>query len=127
MSMCGTLIRISQVKYKEILADPDKFWNERGENCIDIDKAWHGIHYLLTGIAWGGDPPASWVIFGAGNASHLPDTGYGPVRFLHAKQVRKVAKFLGAISRDDLYKKYKPQILDKKRIYPSIQRHEPER
>ena len=75
MSMCGTLIRISQVKYKEILADPDKFWNERGENCIDIDKAWHGIHYLLTGTAWGGDPPASWVIFGAGNASHLPDTG----------------------------------------------------
>jgi hypothetical protein len=23
----------------------------------DLDKAWHAIHYLLTGSAWGGELP----------------------------------------------------------------------
>src|SRR5512147_1898048 len=27
----------------------------------DIDKAWHGIHYLLTKTAWGGDPPLNFL------------------------------------------------------------------
>src|SRR5215207_2984929 len=25
----------------------------------DLEKAWHGIHFLLTGTAWEGDPPLS--------------------------------------------------------------------
>lgn len=24
---------------------------------VDLDKAWHGLHYLLTGTAWEGEPP----------------------------------------------------------------------
>jgi len=27
-----------------------------GTRC-DLEKSWHGIHYLLTGSAWEGDPP----------------------------------------------------------------------
>jgi hypothetical protein len=24
---------------------------------MDLDKSWHGIHYMLTGTAWEGTPP----------------------------------------------------------------------
>jgi hypothetical protein len=24
-------------------------------DVVDLDKTWHGIHYLLTGTAWEGD------------------------------------------------------------------------
>jgi hypothetical protein len=30
----------------------------------DLGKAWHGIHYLLSGSAWGGDWPASFLLLG---------------------------------------------------------------
>src|SRR5687768_10312786 len=29
---------------------------------IDLDKAWHGIHFLLTGRADGGDKPANFLL-----------------------------------------------------------------
>ena len=28
---------------------------------FDVDKAWHGLHYLLTGTSEGGEPPLKWV------------------------------------------------------------------
>jgi hypothetical protein len=27
----------------------------------DLDKSWHGIHYLLTGSAWEGSPPLNFL------------------------------------------------------------------
>lgn len=37
----------------------------------DLDKAWHGIHYLLTETAWEGNEPLNFLVQGgnvAGNA-----------------------------------------------------------
>lgn len=34
------------------------------ESNIDLDKAWHGIDFLLTGHTDGGDPPLAWAIIG---------------------------------------------------------------
>jgi hypothetical protein len=63
-------------------------------NYIDLDKAWHGIHYLLTGLAEGGPEPQSLAVFGGEEFG--PEVGYGPARFLTADQVRHVAETLGA-------------------------------
>ena len=30
----------------------------------DFEKSWHGIHYLLTGTAWEGDPPLNFLLAG---------------------------------------------------------------
>ncbi len=49
-------------------------------NYIDLDKAWHGVHYLLTGQADGGELPHSLAV--TGGEEFGPEVGYGPARFL---------------------------------------------
>jgi Domain of unknown function (DUF1877) len=59
---------------------------------MDIDKSWHGIHFILTGenmdMGMGGEPPACLVIMG-GRLVHD-----GPVRYLSAVEVAEIAAFV---------------------------------
>src|SRR5688500_4635495 len=41
----------------------------------DADKAWHGLHYLLTKTAWGGEPPLDFIALG-GTPVGDEDLGY---------------------------------------------------
>ena len=81
---------------------PDRPW-QRGD--FGLDKAWHGIHFLLTGTAWEGDPPLNFLIRG-GTAIGDIDVGYGPARALWSAKVRTIAAALGEISSDDLRRRF---------------------
>jgi hypothetical protein len=65
------------------------------EPGLSLEKSWHGIHYLLTGAAEGGQPPLSWTVLGD---KEIPDAGklmgYGPVHILTARQVSSVSKVI---------------------------------
>jgi hypothetical protein len=87
-------------------------------NYIDIDKAWHGIHYLLTGLADGGALPQSLAVIGGQEFG--PDVGYGPARFLTAEQVRSVATSLSGISEEALSQRFNPKDMEAKQIYPAV-------
>jgi hypothetical protein len=50
------------------------------------------VHYGLTGVVEGGDPPARWVVMG--DHPFGGDVGYGPARALTAAQVAEVAAYL---------------------------------
>lgn len=62
----------------------------------NIDQAWHGIHYLLTGTAEGGVPPLSLSVLGGQKIGE--DIGYGPALYLTPTQVSEVALALSGIS-----------------------------
>src|SRR5579872_4450187 len=47
-------------KAQPVISDVPLSANEG--KAIDIDKAWHGIHYLLTGTAWAGSAPLSFIV-----------------------------------------------------------------
>jgi Domain of unknown function (DUF1877) len=52
---------------------------EDGEGLsTDLDKSWHGIHYLLTGTASGGVAPVNFLVAGGRPVGKL-DVGYGAV------------------------------------------------
>src|SRR5262245_51363223 len=71
-----------------------------GERC-DIHKAWHAIHYVLTGSADGGEPRDCFLRDGV-TARGPPgddDDGYGPPRLLRPDQVRAFNEVLQPISR----------------------------
>jgi Domain of unknown function (DUF1877) len=53
---------------------------EVGDTAVDLDKAWHGIHYLLTGTTLSNRTLASKVIMGGEDIG--PDFGYGPAQLL---------------------------------------------
>jgi hypothetical protein len=68
-------------------------------DSIDLDKAWHGIHYLLTGTAEGGDGPEALAILGGEEFG--PDVGYGPARFLLPGDVKAVSDALARLTERD--------------------------
>jgi hypothetical protein len=59
---------------------------------VDLGEAWHGLHVLLNGSAWGGSPPLFDAVLGG---VPLGDpSSYEPVRFVSAEQVEAVAEAL---------------------------------
>lgn len=87
-------------------------------NYIDLDKAWHGIHYLLTGLAEGGPEPQSLAVFGGEEFG--PEIGYGPARFLTGDQVRRVAEALAGITPESLAQRFDAEDMEAKQIYPDV-------
>jgi hypothetical protein len=120
MSMMGNLKQISASTLEEIKSDPSileeiLFSEDAGAEGLEIEKAWHGLHYLLTGIAWGGDPPLANAVLGGEEIGE--DWGYGAVRYLTPAQVQEVAAALSKISEEDLTERFDPEAMSNAQIY----------
>ena len=53
MSMISILVFASDEEIRQLLDQPDSIYEfiEQERTSTDLDKAWHGIHWLLTGSA----------------------------------------------------------------------------
>jgi hypothetical protein len=84
-------LRVADVEPLERDPDQAALWFADGEP-LDLGEAWHGIHVLLNGSAWGGSAPLFDAVLGG---TPLGDpTSYEPVRFLSADDVAAVAAAL---------------------------------
>jgi hypothetical protein len=93
---------------------------EAGEGLdADLDKAWHGLHYLLTGTADGGEPPAHFLLLG-GREIGTEDVGYGPARVLSAAETRRMEAFLADTSDRELLARFDARRMTALEIYPNI-------
>jgi hypothetical protein len=92
---------------------PERPW-VRGD--CGLDKAWHGIHFMLTGTVWAGDPPLNFLIRG-GTAIGDIDVGYGPARALWSEKVRAIAAAVAGISPDDLREAFDRRQMEELEIY----------
>ena len=96
----------------EVREDPGMGERDFGDMTVDVDKAWHGIHYLLTGSDYDGEEPLSLVILGG---ESLNDEG---TRILTPEVVQQVAAVLPM--EEVLRAKYDPDEMDRMEIYPTI-------
>ena len=96
-------------------ADPDlaALWFADREP-FDLGTAWHGIHFLLNGSAWGGAPPLFDTVLG-GTPIGDPSS-YEPVRFLAPTEVTAVAAALPAAQ--ELVPRFTHKALRQAEIYP---------
>jgi Domain of unknown function (DUF1877) len=126
MSMIGDFLAIDEDKANDLIKNPDsivdflyseEFPVEDTEDFLDIDKSWHGIHFLLTGSEWEGNPPARDVILGG--VAYGEDIGYGPARFLNSEEVKNVDAFLSGLDSDHLQSKFNAEELGTNDIYPN--------
>lgn len=92
---------------------------------IDLDKAWHGIHFLLTGRADGGDKPANFLLHGGREVGDV-DVGYGPARALTSADTRAAHAMLAARSDDALRARFDAEAMMGAEIYPEIWDRDPE-
>jgi hypothetical protein len=93
-------------------------YEENQDNFVDIDKAWQGIHFILTGDPFGGDKPLVNVVMG-GVPIGEEDVGVGPARGLSVSEVAEVAAALGAIDEHEFKKRFDLEELAANDIYPN--------
>ena len=99
---------------EEILEDA---WRDASsEEVLHLDKAWHGLHYLLTGESDGGDEPACFLMSGG---EEFDDEGDPFVQLLSPEKVRAFAAFLDVLDRETLQRRFDPARMVALDIYPS--------
>jgi hypothetical protein len=116
----GWFNRISPIKiesYEDYLDAPRAPGGATAEH--EIDKAWHGLHFLFTGTAWEGDEPACFLVRGGSALGADADDEALP-RVLSATEGAAFAAFLQSLSREELARRYDPARMTELDIYPSI-------
>ena len=110
----GFLLRLTPVSVSEV--DPsatEADFHIDPEKHVDVDKAWHGLHFLFTGTADGGRAPACYLTEGG---EDLDDEGFG--RALRPRQVQIFAEYLNELTPDILTKRFDPRRMMELDIYP---------
>ncbi len=126
MGMVACFVALSPTAQRELVESPDLIesylYPEDGdgelENSVDIDKAWHGLHYLLTGKSEGGEPPLAWAILGGQEIGG--DVGFGAARFVYPEQVKQIAEALTTLDEKTLRSRFDPDAMKRLDIYPEV-------
>lgn len=92
--------------------------------ATDLDKAWHGIHFMLTGTAWEGVPPLNFLMQGGTMIGEV-EVGYGPARGMTAAEVKAVAGELAGIDEAFMRARFDPAQMTQLDIYPGIWDRDP--
>jgi uncharacterized protein DUF1877 len=126
MSMNGTFRALPDEELDALVADPSRVeqlldesffgGSSNGREEIEIDKAWHGIHYLLTGSAWEAALPLGFVV--AGGVEVGDDLGYGPARALRSDQVLEIDSALEPFTTEELRRRFDADRMSELEIYP---------
>ena len=131
MSIICNLRSATDAQLKALLAEPEQleafledeedFGDPSGSAFLelDLDEAWHGIHFLLTGTAVEGQAPLDFLERGGREVGEV-DLGYGPARCFDAEQVRAIAQALDPVGAEQLRARFDPERMRMLEIYPDI-------
>ena len=82
----------------------------------DFEKSWQGLHYLLTGTPWEGEPPLNFLM-GGGRELELVD-GENPLLTHSSADTRRIADVLIRLSDEEVRARANPAELNRLEIYP---------
>jgi len=123
MSMIANFKQISSSQLEELKKDPslieEIIYPDSESDIIDnldIDKAWQGIHFILTGKVWEVEGLLGKVIMGGKETGD--DVGYGPARYLTSIEVKDISNVLTHFSEDEFKSRFNPDKIVKNKIYP---------
>jgi hypothetical protein len=121
--MIGNVRAASDADIARLLANPAEItrylYGAGADNCdrVVLDRAWHAIHFVLTGSRLDGDEPLNFLA-SEGTPVGEVDVGYGPARVLNSQQVRQVASALILIDPDEVARRVDVQRFTAEEIYP---------
>jgi len=104
---------------REKLPPPPRPGFGAGEEEADLDKAWHAIHWLLTGDAKGGEMPQASLLRGGREIGKI-EFGYGPARALTSSETSAFQVAIARISTDELRSRYDGKKMDEADVYPNV-------
>ena len=87
-------------------------------NCLETDlgQSWHALHFLFTGTADGGQPPASYLLKGG------LDLNFGgtDAHALSPRQLQEFRSFVDGLPDEELRSRFNPGKMTELHIYPEI-------
>jgi hypothetical protein len=86
-------------------------------HSISLEKAWHGLHYLLTGEVWEGHGPAAFLLAGG---EQLGEDEESPPRWFTPEETAQIHQALSTISDDVLWSRFDADQMEQLEIYPGI-------
>jgi hypothetical protein len=129
MSLIGNYLRITPSELRRLIGQPATLVDlltrvldsEDGDvpadgRWLEIDEAWQGIHFLLTGRPTGGRRPLADAVLGGTPIGE--ELGYGPARYLDPKQVKSVAHALAKLDEEEFRSRFDAEKLRSAGIYP---------
>ena len=134
MGMVCELRQISAAYARNLVDNPDEVLDymddfEAGKlaadaqgEAISLDKAWHGLHYLLTGTAWEGEEPSCYLVSEGEQVGdeEQHDVGYGPARVLSPSQVAEFSRAVNELTSVEIRRRFDASDMTKLAIYPEI-------
>jgi hypothetical protein len=114
-------LRVADIEALERDPDVAALWFADGDP-LDLGRAWHGLHLLLNGSAWGGSPPLLDAVLG-GTPIGDP-TSYEPIRFVAPEAVEAVAEALPPV--EDLVPRFTHKAMRQAEVYPDEAWSEPD-
>lgn len=116
----GWLLRLTPITIHEV--DPDAVPPEGAtldlpDTHLDLDKAWHPLHFLLTGTALEGEEPGCYLVRGGEELVDDDEMGYSSIRALSPEQVSRFDGFLRNLSHDTLRQRFDYQRMVALAIY----------
>ena len=121
-SMRFTLVMVTPEQFAEIKNNEEALskilFDSKPDAVLQMDKAWHGVHYLLTGEAYEAEGTLGQVILGG--TEFGPDIGYGPAHYLTPQKVIEISAALGNVSIEKFKSRYDPKAMMKAQIYPTV-------
>jgi uncharacterized protein DUF1877 len=88
---------------------------------LSLEKAWHGVHYLLAGTSEPGPELRSHAVLGGVALGGDPEgfSGYGPARYFRADRVRELSEELRRPEVEaEAAARFDPAKMSQLRIYP---------
>ena len=89
---------------------------EGAHETLSLDKAWHGVHYVLCGTVEPDESLLSQAVLG-GTEIGEDFSGYGPARVFTAAQVAELAAAI-AKAEQDAAARFDPERMTRLQIYP---------
>lgn len=143
MGICATYYALSddqlQACRTSIQGDAAVYYQLTGalydtEHCMDLDKLWDGLHFLLTGCTGydgkhydgtGGKTPEQIALYdGFFGRTDLADGLDMPIRVLDKARVADTVQALEKTDIDDLIRHMDLAVFDEKQIYPGYWQHD---
>ncbi|HEY2594998.1 MAG TPA: YfbM family protein [Chloroflexota bacterium] len=123
MAMIANLRPATDSDIERLLANPAEItrylYGSGADSCerLELQKAWHAIHFALNGSRLGGEAPLNFLVSEGTPVGEI-DVGYGPARIFTSEEVRRLASELILIAPEEVGRRVDLQRLDAEGIYP---------
>ncbi len=122
MSMIGYFLRADEDTTQKIRIGEGSqflFGNDDSDSLLCIDKAWHAIHFIVTGCVWDipEDEPLGQLVLG-GTPINDEDMGYGPARLIPKETVAQLSESLEKWDEASFRENFRMQDMISHEVYP---------